>query len=178
MPLRKTLDVCTYVAEQDTASTVMVEQFADQPTGEVGIGRFPKHINAVLTDVIGNLVEQGTIFFDVARRQTLDQAADRCVLPFLLDKAIQVCVSVRIEQGEAGKMAGDTQLFRGCGQEQQCLDALGEPRYSKVRGTCALRAPVEMVCLVDDEEIPARVDCLIETPLVGRQQAERRDDEL
>ena len=86
-------------------------------------------------------------------------------LPILVgfaDEGIEIVIPVRIEQPQAGEVAGESELFGRGGKQQQAWGMAAERVDGIVGRRRGLRRPLQMVRFVNDEDVPSGAERLLE----------------
>src|SRR5687767_3464290 len=115
-------------------------------------------------------IEQCVQCLDV--QKILRAARDILKLLLVLDEFAQVVKPVRIQQAQAGEMAGHAELFRSRGQKQETGSLAGKRLDQSVFRTDGLGRPRKMMRFIDDEDVPAGSDGLFDSPLARREQTD------
>ena len=158
MTLGKAGDVVAAIAEQHAPGAVMVEQLTHDALG--AIGAVPGECrcqfgHTLTTEVARHFRHDGGAWCSGARMQAAYQLADRFVMFFLGEIACEIIVTMGVEQTQAREMTFHTELFGGCGQQQQRGYAFGEGRNRDIGRARGGGCPGQVMGFVDHHQIPA-----------------------
>ena len=176
--LREAADLGTTVAEHHPAGAVAVDQRIEQAfaCGRRGIIEQGKQVG-----IVAEAGGEGRPLVGIERVAVLQAPGDfrqrREAFGFG-DIGIEIVVTRRVEQAQAGEVAAAAKLFGRGGQEDQVRRVRGQRFDDAVFGAGRLRRPGQVVRLVGDDEIPAGLDHLGGAFAVAAEEADAGNDEL
>jgi len=94
------------------------------------------------------------------------------------DEFIEVEKAIRVQQPQAGKMAGQAELFRSGRQKQEARRPAADRLHQRVFRTDRIGCPAEMMGFIDNEHVPLGGQCLLQSWLTSREQADAAQHEL
>ena len=101
--------------------------------------------------------------------------AKLCSLPLELQK---VRITVGVEQSQPREMPGVPELLGRCRQQQQPGRAPAQGTDQLVLRTRHLRGPAQMVRLIDNHNVPARLDRELPVPFTAGEKGDTAKDQL
>jgi hypothetical protein len=110
--------------------------------------------------------------------EVLDDGGEWAVVGGFVGEVVEVIIAVGVEKAESGEVAFGAELFGGSGEEEEAVGMLGEGIDELVVGAGLLGGPLEVVCFVDDDEVPAGVDGLLGSFWVLAEELDATEDEL
>ncbi len=169
--LREALNVGAAVAKQHAAGAVLIQQLGNCLLTGGGIGEI-QSFQLASQDLFGSIAQ------GLAIKQLLGGARHLTVGLLLGEEGVVVVEALGIQQTQAGKVALVTQLIRGCGQQQHAGHLLGQ-RFHHLVGTArGFLAPLQVMRLIDDQQIPLRFQDLFEATTLLAQEVEAADHQL
>ncbi|MFM1945651.1 MAG: hypothetical protein RI897_4633, partial [Verrucomicrobiota bacterium] len=162
LSLGEALHVGAGIAEDDSARAVEVEKLVDDELAvfsAAGLGGLDEFRQVV--GLGGEAFLQGGELFGVGffgLLEGLDDGGEWAVVGGFVGEVVEVIIAVGVEKAESGEVAFGAELFGGSGEEEEAVGMLGEGIDELVFGAGFLGGPLEVVCFVDDDEVPAGVD--------------------
>ena len=100
--------------------------------------------------------------------QGVDGAGHFGVVALFGFEALKIVVALAIQQPQAGKVALDTHLFGGRGEQQQAGNHRRKLFNAPIAGAAAFFTPVEVVRFVNNQQVELAGQCLLLTLRVGK----------
>ena len=183
LAFREAFHAVTGVTEQHAAGAVTVHQHVDQlfTRGSriiaVAVRGLKQRLNILLADQIAESVKL-IIRETITGQQQRDGVRHRAVVFLLFNKLLKIVETVGIEQAQTGEVALKTQLLRRGGQEQNARYALGKLLNRHVFTAWRIFAPDQVVCFVDDQQIPFCVAQVLQALLAAAHEVQGTNDQL
>ncbi len=105
-------------------------------------------------------------------------AGDLTIGLLLGEEGVVVVETLGVEQAQTGKVALVAQLIRGGGQEQHARHLFGQRFHHFIGSARRLFAPLQMVCFIDNQQIPLGFQYLLEATTLLAQEIEAADHQL
>ena len=169
--LGEALNIGAAVAEQHPAGAVLIQQRCDRLLAGSSIAQVQPF--QLAGEDLSGCIAQGLAF-----QQLLRGAGDLAIGLLLGEEGLVVVETLRIEQAQTGKVALVAQLIRGGGQQQHARHLFGQRFHHFVGAAGGIFAPLQMVCFVDNQQIPLGFQHLLEATTLLAQEVEAADHQL
>src|SRR6476660_1733192 len=110
--------------------------------------------------------------------QQCGETRDFAVGLALTQEGLEIVKPIGIEQAEPREVTGDAKLLGRGSEEEQARRHAAEMFDNDVLRAWRRRRPREMVCFVDDHDVPAGIDRLLETPTVLGEERQVAEEQL
>ncbi len=183
LAFREAFHPVTGVTEQDAAGAVAIHQHGDQlltrgfSTLTIAVGSLQQRLDILFANQLAQSV-QLLVGEVLARQQQGNGVGYRAVIVLLFDKEREVMEAVWIQQTQTRKVALQTQLFRGSGQQQHSRYALGQLFNRHVLTARRIFAPDQVMGFVDHHDVPLGVAQMLQALFATANKVQGADHQL